>query len=382
MVFLTNFVPPYRIPVLIALAARVPGMRVLVSTRMEANRNWDVDWADLDVVVQKTITFNRRWRHPAGFGEPIYVHLPIDTLRQLKQFRAGVVISGEMGLRTVLAAAYRKLYPESKLIVLADVGESTERGRGWIRGVLRRALRRYVDAFIVVGGSGRRYLRDLGVANENIFEVPYATDTGRLKCNGIARTGTNAYSLLYVGQLIERKGLVQFVDALCKWSSANPRRAIEFRLAGDGPLRQALETISVPSNLKLTFLGRVGYGNLAATYVEAGIFVFPSLADSWGVAVNEAMASGLPVLGSIYSQAVEELVEEGRSGWTFHPDDFTDLYRAIDRSMNTPVAVLDEMRENARNKAMHLTPEHVANRIADVIASCLSASGNNTDALS
>ncbi len=106
----------------------------------------------------------------------------------------------------------------------------------------------------------------------------------------------------------------------------------------------------MPANLRLAFLGRVEYENLAAIYVEAGIFVFPSLADAWGVAVNEAMASGLPVLGSIYSQAVEELVEDGRSGWVFHPDDSAEVYRAIDRSMNTPIAALNEMRENARRR--------------------------------
>ena len=58
---------------------------------------------------------------------------------------------------------------------------------------------------------------------------------------------------------------------------------------------------------------------MAEVYAKASLFAFPTLADEWGVVVNEAMAAGLPVLGSIYSQAVEELVEDGVSGWVFRP---------------------------------------------------------------
>ncbi len=187
IVFLTNFIPPYWRPVLVALSARLSAMRVLVSTRMEANRNWDVDWTDLDVVIQKTITFNGRWRHPAGFREPIYVHLPIDTVRQLKQFGADVVISGEMGSRTVLAVAYRKLHPKSKLIVWADVAESTEQGRGWVRGALRRALRSYVDASLYWAEVAGDIYAASACRMKGFSKCLMPTDTDRLKCSGIAK---------------------------------------------------------------------------------------------------------------------------------------------------------------------------------------------------
>ena len=53
---------------------------------------------------------------------------------------------------------------------------------------------------------------------------------------------------------------------------------------------------------------------------KVGVLVFPTLADEWGLVVNEALAAGVPVLGSLYSQAVEELVRDGENGWTFRPD--------------------------------------------------------------
>lgn len=117
LVFLTNIIAPYWKSIFDALSGRYSNMRVLLSARTERNRHWDVNWQGLDVVVQKTITITRRWRHPKGFTEPVYLHLPLDTVRQLRSFEAEVVVSNEMGFRTLLALAYRKRRPSSRLIV-------------------------------------------------------------------------------------------------------------------------------------------------------------------------------------------------------------------------------------------------------------------------
>ena len=130
LVLVTNLIPPYHKPLLDRLSRRYPNMRVLLSVPMESNRKWKLQWQGLDVVVQKTITLNRRWRHPKGFSEPLYVHLPTDTFGQLRGFGANVVISWEMGARTLLAALYRQIHRSTRLIIWAEIAESTEQGRG------------------------------------------------------------------------------------------------------------------------------------------------------------------------------------------------------------------------------------------------------------
>jgi hypothetical protein len=117
----------------------------------------------------------------------------------------------------------------------------------------------------------------------------------------------------------------------------------------------------------LQLLGEVPYKDLPRVYQECGVFVFPTLADEWGLVVNEAMASGLPVLGSIYSQAVEELVEDGVNGWVFRPDRSEELYRALERVFSTPAAALDQMRVRARERAEKLTPGWAADLVCQVI---------------
>lgn len=368
---LTNIIPPYQKPVLDRLSRRYEGMRVLVSTPMEANRPWKLECEGLDVVVQKTLTLTGRWRHPRGFSEPVAVHLPLDTVQQLKRFRADLVISSEMGSRTLLAAVYRKIRRQSTLIVWADVGEATERGRGWARELVRRALHPNVDAFLAIGESGAQYLRSLGVKSEKIAKVWYATDLRRFGRLALSRPAPQAHRLLYVGQLIERKGLVPFVRALSEWASAHADRLVELAFAGSGPMRPVLQELPVTSNVKLTFLGSVPYDDLPKVYGSAGILVLPTLADTWGVVVNEAMAAGLPVLGSIYAQAVAEMVQDGENGWVFAAGDGHQTYRAIDSCMNTALEKLDQMRAHARSTAAQLSPERLADTIEAAISRCV-----------
>ncbi len=368
LALITNVIPPYHKPVLDRLAQRYPHLRVLLSTPMESNRPWKLEWGGLDVVVQKTITLNRQWRHPKGFSEPLYVHLPIDTVSQLRRFRAQVVISWEMGARTMLAAVYRWTRRDAKLIVWAEIAESTEHGRGALRRRFRRLLHYGVDAFLVTGKSGARYLRALGVPDRKIFQISYTTDVSRFLTAPVTRTAESAWKLLYVGQLIERKGLLPFVAALARWAALHGERAVELRLAGDGPLRETLQQMALPANAKLVVLGNIGYDDLPGVYAQSGIFVLPTFADTWGVVVNEALAAGLPVLGSVYGQAVSELVTDGINGWTFRPDVGEEMFQALDRSLATPVTELDRMRACARAAAVRLTPDHVADLIDSAIA--------------
>jgi glycosyltransferase involved in cell wall biosynthesis len=370
---LTNMLAPYWKLICQCLSGSYQ-LRVFLSTRREGNRTWPVAWAPLDVVMQRSVTLHRRWKHPSGFNEEVEFHLPLDTLQQLNRFRPGIVLSAEMGFRTLLACVYRKFNPKSRLLVIAEFSEITERGRGRFRNVLRNIICKYVDGFLVPGRSGARHLESIGVQISRIWQTGYTFAVNGVREVPLTRPPDIAYRLLYVGQLIERKGLLPFLDALAQWASHNPQRRLEFVLVGDGPGRSKLAAARVPSNLNLTLHGSVPLDDLPGLYASSGVFAFPTFADTWGVVVNEAMAAGLPVLGSMYSQAVEELVEDGHNGWSFHPDDPCDTYASIDRALNTPLDTLNRMRACARQTAQRYTPAAVAANIDKAIQRVLGAS--------
>jgi glycosyltransferase involved in cell wall biosynthesis len=363
VVFLTNFLPPYRIPVLSALAKRVDQLTVLVSTRMEANRAWDVNWGSLDVRLQRCWTLLGRWRHPAGFSEQTFVHIPYDTLNQLRRIAPDVMVSAELGLRTAQAVVYRKMARRCRLLVHVDGSEMTELGRGMARNCLRKMILRHADACLVNGASGSRYVQGMGVAQERITITPYPTDATMFGHRVAAHRPTDTVRLLYVGASIERKGLIPFARALATWAARHAQRRVTWRLAGGGSLATELRQIAWPENVAVELLGSVAYDRLADVYAESDVLVFPTLSDTWGMVVNEAMASGIPVLGSRYSQAVEELVREGQEGWLFYPDRDGEILKALERAMDTTPERRRTMGRLASQRALQVSPERVADKI-------------------
>jgi glycosyltransferase involved in cell wall biosynthesis len=264
---------------------------------------------------------------------------------------------------------YRRLRPGTRLVVWVTVSEHTEHARGLVRTALRRWILPQADAVVVNGESGARYIRRYGVPEAKLWKIPQAHGIANLQSLDLRRTPVDAHRLLYVGQLIERKGLLPFVSVLASWATAHPDRQIEFWLAGQGPLRGELEAAPLPPNVNLRCLGSEQPGRLGKMYGQGGIFAFPTMADEWGLVVNEAMAAGLPILGSLYSQAVEELVRDGVEGWVFRPNQPGEVYQALDRALSTPPDVLDGMRQAARSRIQPMSPEFVADRFVHVMDS-------------
>jgi glycosyltransferase involved in cell wall biosynthesis len=369
--FLTNLIPPYHKRLYVLLTNQYRQFRFFISTPMEANRPWLPEWKGLDVVVQKGLTLHRRWKHPQGFEEPLAVHFPTDTLGQLWRFHPDVVVSAEMGFRSVLAYVYAKLHPRCRFLIWSEVTAASEQGRGRARQLLRRFLAPRADGYLTLGDGGVRYLQSLGASSAKVFKFAYSTDLAVFTGIPLERYGVRATRILYCGQLVERKGLAGFISALAGWATRHPERAAEFWLVGDGPLRRQLAEMPVPSNVKLKFIGTLQYNQLPDVYADAGIFVLPTLVDTWAVVVNEALASGVPVLGSVYSQAVEEMVEDGENGWRFRPDHVEEVYSALDRALSSSESELNRMRARARSRALEVTPERAAAVFDNALRSAL-----------
>jgi hypothetical protein len=368
---LTNFIPPYRLPVYAELASRVEKLTILLSTPMEPNRSWQAEWGSLDVRVQRTWTVRRLWRHSAGFSDTLHIHVPVDTLSQLRALRPDVVLSAELGFRSLFSGVYARYLKQTPLVLWLTLSDHTEQGRGRLRYAARRWLLSRADTLVVNGASGARYVERFGFDRDRVFSVPYTALPGVFERLPLTRPSASAHRLLYVGQLIERKGLAPFIEALATWASMHPQRNVDFDIAGSGPLRDKLESLPTPSNLSLNFLGERNYAALAGAYASSGIFALPTLADEWGLVVNEAMSAGLPVLGSVYSQAVEELCCDGENGWTFRPDSREETIDTIGRALSTPIERLDSMRAVARAAVERLTPQYAVQRLVQAVASAL-----------
>ncbi len=376
LVILTNYVSPPRLPVFEEIARRID-TTILVDTPMEENRKWPVTESSLRVKVAPGFTLRRIYAHPAGFREQAYFHLPAGLFWLLPRCRPTHILSGELGVRTGIACLYRLLHPRVRLTVWVEGTPHTDGPRGKLRSWWRKLILRAPDGVVATSHATRELLLSYGVKPERIAVVLQASALDAPESSPV-RSANERKRLLFCGQLALRKGLRHLMPALNAVCARLKDLTVEMWLAGHGNEEQWLKEQILPSNLKLAFLGHVPYSSLPEVYKKCGIFVFPTLADVWGLVVNEAMAHGLPVAGSRYSQAVCELIEEGKTGWTFRPDDPQELETALFEALTRSCEELERMGEAARERAARLTPERFA---AELLAAALGESKKNATRL-
>lgn len=362
VVALTHYLPPYMASVLSRTAARVREFRVLLSIEEEPNRDFGDTRQGLDVRVQRSLMLRRRWKHRAGgFEDEVYVHIPWDTFFQLRRENPDIVFSFELGIRSLLSAVYCGVY-RKKLALCVCVSERTEQGRGFLRPLLRKFLLKRADAVTFNGPGCRAYLKRFKVPDDKLFHFPYACSDQFQYHGSLERRPEARRRLVCIGQLTERKGVMHLLNGLVRHAQNRPDRLVELDLIGKGNLEQAIREMkmSFPQNLKVHLLGHLNYARMSACLENCGCLVFPTLADEWGLVVNEAFRAGMPVIGSEYAQACTTLIESGKTGWLFRPDDPETLDDALLQLANTPDDRLLEMRRECQEAVREITPENVA----------------------
>jgi len=220
LALLTNQIPPYRVATFVALRHKVEQLTVILSENRIAP---GLENADVQIHVAPSLRIPSVRRHDNGYFERYETHVPLGVVRLLRQADPQCVFAAELGLRTLWAVIYR-MFHGLPLVVHADLSEHTERGRGGLRPVLRRLLLSRVDGVMVNGRSGADYIRGLGVPDRLISMLPYATDVGRFGPVQRQPATDDALRVLYVGRLVELKGLEPWIEALGRALARRPGR--------------------------------------------------------------------------------------------------------------------------------------------------------------
>jgi glycosyltransferase involved in cell wall biosynthesis len=130
---------------------------------------------------------------------------------------------------------------------------------------------------------------------------------------------------------------------------------------GSGKEEARLRSIERELRVKgVTWPGFVQYPHLPAYYGLASAFVHPAKREAWGLVVNEAAASGLPLIVSRTAGAAGELVQEGRNGMSFDPDDDDQLADALLRISSATPDHRTAMARVSQETARHWGPERFA----------------------
>jgi glycosyltransferase involved in cell wall biosynthesis len=182
----------------------------------------------------------------------------------------------------------------------------------------------HLDGCLAAGSWSSDYFEKYGAPPSHIFKIPHCVDnrrfeeeTTRLRSQrerlrrqwGIPLDAT---VYLFAGKFIPVKRPLDFVHAIGRASLARP--SVIGLMAGDGPLRELCEAQARSSGSPVRFAGFLNQSRIAEAYAAADAVVLPSEAETWGMVVNEAMASGLPCLLSDRVGCGPDLISGGVTG--------------------------------------------------------------------
>ena len=234
------------------------------------------------------------------------------------------------------------------------------RGAKWLlKRFLLRAAYRWPAGFLYVGKANRAYYEELGVPSAKLFHCPHSIEVGRFAAPRVELERQAAVwrkelglredqvVLLFAGKFEDKKRPVALMHAV---SELNQPRLV-LVLVGDGVLGDEVRRLAAGSPDQFRVLPFQNQSRMPVVYRLGDLFVLPSAyGESWGLAVNEAMACGRPALVSDRVGCAADVVHRGVDGDIF-PADNWDAFRATVRELTRDRAGLRSMGESAAQGA-------------------------------
>jgi len=335
------------------------------------------------------------------FREELPSHLPVDTLfpqaswggvsklslarhvwnHLTKLDPAAVLVPGYYTLPAVTAALWAKAHHRVSILMTESTAFDHTRvaWKEWSKSLLLRTI---FDAAVTGGCAHVRYLEQLHFpmdcvagSYDVVNNAALAAAVAEARGLGSAAFGLPASPFfLYVGRLAPEKNVGTLLSAWIAYREAGGTWPL--LLVGDGPSSQALQAQAKACSVAedVFFPGLQGSRTLPRFYAFAGCFVLPSTREPWGLVVNEAMASGLPVLVSSLCGCAEDLVREGENGFTFDPASLHDLTRRLHQIASFSV----ETRKSLGTTSEQIINAYTPQRFGQEIAHLLNESGNRS----
>lgn len=225
-----------------------------------------------------------------------------------------------------------------------------------------RAMTNNADSVIVPTSRAKQFQESRGVGLEKLFVASNIIDNEDYWDEAGPELPVR---VLFVGQLVERKGVSYLLEAYESVHNDN----IELIIVGDGPQFEDYQQLARRRNLDVTFTGWVSEERKREEFAKADLFILPSLEDLAPLVLNEALASGLPILTTKGVGNASDMIIEGGNGAVVPTADSDTLAEKLSALVADPEELRKMGRRSKRIVDERFSPTVASNRFADAIKS-------------
>jgi glycosyltransferase involved in cell wall biosynthesis len=220
----------------------------------------------------------------------------------------------------------------------------------WLRRFVRWALR-ISDAVVAISSYTAREIARF--ADVPVQVIPYTLGFAESDARRPPHEPKRGFQILFVGRLVERKGVTHLIEALARLPAGLGARLV---IIGDGPERPALQAQARAAGVedRVEIRGRVSDAALRDAYAASHVLVLPSILDArgdtegLGVVLLEAMSYGVPVVASNIG-GITDIVEHAHSGLLVPPADPGALARSLEQLARDP-ALADRLGQSGEQR--------------------------------
>lgn len=376
--FITNIPTPYRIPLFKELSRNnYYDFHYIFFNTTEIGRDWEVNLPgdiSYEILDSRPVTLlsGKSW-------DSKFIYLDLSIRKVLKNHGFDVIINGGW---SALANHYTCLYCKLKnipFILWAGSIKSDLPSKYWYLKLMGRSLSKLIikgaDAYVAYGNLSKQLLMERGAYQDKVFIACNTVDTAFIS-EKVAKLKEEKGSLkkelglasrkviLYVGQLIARKGLFYLLDAFREVKKEVKDSAL--LIVGSGELEEKLRKFVDDNKIQdVVFCGFIQKEDLPKVYAVADLFVFPTLGDIWGLVLNEAMSAGLPIITTSAAGASTDLINE--NGFIVPPGDAEALRHKIIEILETE-GLGEKMGKNSHELIKDFTIEKSAKGFIDAVS--------------
>lgn len=371
VLILHNIVSPYKVYLFNALNLVLEDFEVIFIARSEHIRKWKFDEKELKFKYK--ILFNSNIEDI----NPIMLHVKLINI--LNRINPDIlIIDGYSYFYCWVAMIWGKF--KNKKLIFWSSSTFNDHKRFFYKEFFKRLFVLGFDAANTYSTKSKEYLENLGFKSEKILIIGNITDNNFYynDCEKYKKIGKEikkeynftTHNFLYIGRFSPEKNIFSLLEAFRFLILSNKINNWGLILVGSGPQEEEIKEFILKYNLtcNIKMIGFMQKEEICKFYAISDVLVLPSISETWGLVVNEAMVCGMAVLVSRNCGCYPDIVKDGLNGFSFDPTNVDELKDLLIKFISEEV-ILDDMKNNSIKIIQDYTPQKSAYIIKKTIES-------------